>query len=55
MTDPFVRPDVAGFLGFLAAMPGPKMHELDAVAARGLYGAMRDVAEAQRVMAQAAA
>ena len=30
MTEPFVRPDVRGFLDYLQALPGPKMHELDA-------------------------
>ena len=29
MTEPFVRPDVRGFLDYLASMPGPKMHELE--------------------------
>jgi acetyl esterase len=45
MTEPFVRPDVRGFLDFLNNVPGPKMHELDAPSARGLYGAMKDVAD----------
>ncbi len=34
MTDPFVRPDVAGFLAFLNAQDGPKMHEVSAIDAR---------------------
>ena len=45
MTDPFVRPDVQQFLAYLNALPGPKTHELDAPAARGLFRAMKDVAE----------
>lgn len=45
MTEPFVRPDVRGFLAFLNAMPGPKMHELEAPAARQVYAAMKDVAD----------
>jgi len=45
MTDPFVRPDVRGFLGYLNNLPGPKMHQLDASSARALYGAMRDIAD----------
>jgi len=45
MTEPFVRPDVRGFLDFLNNMPGPKMHQLDAPAARGLYSAMKDIAD----------
>lgn len=45
MTDPFVRPDVAGFLAFLRSMPGPGMHELEAPAARGLYAAMKEVSD----------
>lgn len=45
MTEPFVRPDVRGFLDFLNSMPGPKMHELDAPSARQMYIAMKDVAD----------
>lgn len=45
MTEPFVRPDVRGFLDFLNNLPGPKMHELDAPAARQVYVAMKDVAD----------
>ena len=45
MTEPFVRPDVRGFLDFLNAVPGPKMHELDAPTARGMYMMMKDVAD----------
>ena len=45
MTDPFVRPDARGFLDYLAGMPGPKMHELDAPAARAVYVTMKEVAD----------
>ena len=45
MTEPFVRPDTRAFLDFLNAMPGVKMHEMDAPAARQVYVAMRDVAD----------
>lgn len=46
MTQPFVRPDVQGFLAMLAAIPGPKMHELPPEAARAQYSAMKDLADA---------
>jgi acetyl esterase len=45
MTEPFVRPDARGFLDYLASVPGPKMHELDAPAARAVYVMMKDVAD----------
>jgi len=45
MTEPFVRPDVRGFLDFLNNMPGPKMHELDAPTARQMFLAMKDVGD----------
>ena len=45
MTEPFVRPDVRQFLDFLTSMPGPRMHEMEAPAARQVYEAMRDVAD----------
>ncbi len=45
MTEPFVRPDVRGFLDFLNTLPGPKMHELDAATARQMYVAMKDVGD----------
>ncbi|TPG43718.1 alpha/beta hydrolase [Sphingomonas koreensis] len=45
MTEPFVRADVRQFLAFLESMPGPKMHEMDAPAARQVYEAMKDVAD----------
>lgn len=43
---PFVRPDVALFLQFLNAVPGPKFWEVSAAEARALTSAMRDVADA---------
>ena len=45
MTEPFVRPDARAFLDFLNAMPGPKMHEIGAPAARQVYAGMRDIAD----------
>ena len=45
MTVPFVRPDVARFLQFLNALPGPKVHEVGAVAGRKMSSAMRGVAD----------
>jgi len=45
MTDPFVRPDARQFLDYLASVPGPKMHELDAPSARAVYTMMKDVAD----------
>ncbi len=45
MSDPYVRPDVRQFLDFLAALPGPKIHQLEAPAARAQYLMMKDVAD----------
>ncbi len=45
MTDHFIRPDVAAFLQFLNAVPGPKMHEVSPTEARALMTAMRDMAD----------
>ena len=45
-TETFVRPDVAMFLQFLNAVPGPKFYEVSADEARALTTAMRDVADA---------
>lgn len=45
-TTPFVRPDVAMFLQFLNAVPGPKFWEVPATEARAMTAAMRDVADA---------
>ena len=42
---PHVRPDVRQFLDYLNNLPGPKTHELGAVAARAMYAAMKDVAD----------
>ena len=48
MTDPFVRPDVQGFLAFLNALPGPRMHEMSPEDARRAYLALKDVGDAPR-------
>jgi len=45
VTEPFVRPDVALFLKYLNALPGPKIHEVGAVAGREMSRAMRGVAD----------
>ena len=45
-TQPYVRPDVAGFLAFLNSLEGPQMHELPLGEARASYLAMVPVAEA---------
>lgn len=45
MSEPYVRPDVRQFLAYLNAMPGPKMHEMGAVAAREIYRATKDMAD----------
>lgn len=45
MTQPFVRPDVAQFLAYANALPGPKMHEMEPVGARMLYRATVSVAD----------
>ena len=45
MTD-YMRPDVQAFLAYLNNVPGPKMHEMGAVAARQMYVAMRPIADA---------
>lgn len=42
---PYVRPDVRGFLDYLNSVPGPRTHEGTAEAARGMYLAMKDVAD----------
>ncbi len=42
---PYVRPDVRGFLDYLNAVPGPKMHELEAPMARQVYLGMKDIAD----------
>lgn len=43
---PYVRPDVAMFLAFLNAVPGPKFWEVPAAEARAMTAAMRDLADA---------
>lgn len=45
MSEPDTRPDVAGFLSYLNGVPGPKMHEVGAVAARQLYEQMKDMVD----------
>jgi acetyl esterase len=45
MTEHFVRPDVAGFLAFLNAQPGPKTHEVTAAEARAMMVMMAQLAE----------
>ena len=45
MTAPFVRPDVALFLQYLNALPGPRAHEVGAVAARAMTRAMATIAD----------
>ncbi|UIJ47258.1 alpha/beta hydrolase [Sphingomonas cannabina] len=45
MTEIFTRPDVAQFLTYLNNLPGPKMHEVGAPAARQLFVAMKDVTD----------
>ena len=45
-TPPYVRPDVALFLQFLNAVPGPRFWEVSAEDARIMTAAMRDVADA---------
>jgi acetyl esterase len=48
MTDslPYVRPDVAMFLQFLNAVPGPRFWQVPAEEARAMTAAMRDLADA---------
>ncbi|URW76855.1 alpha/beta hydrolase [Sphingomonas donggukensis] len=45
MTDPFVRPDVRGFLDMVAAMPGPRTHEMEPAQARAQYVAMKGLVD----------
>lgn len=45
MSEPFVRDDVRAFLTFVDGLPGPKMHEMDALAARETFHVMKDFAE----------
>lgn len=46
MTELFVRPDVRRFLDHLAALPGPRAHEVGAAEARRMAIALRHVADA---------
>ncbi len=45
MTEAFVRPDVRIFLDYLNALPGPRTHELDPVAARAMFSASKDLVD----------
>lgn len=45
MSEHYTRPDVAQFLAFLNALPGPKTHELPPAAARAIYVASKDAAD----------
>ncbi len=45
---PYVRPDVQNLLAMLAAQPGPKMEDGDAVTARQMMGMMAQLAERPR-------
>ena len=45
MTDHYVRPDVRRFLDYLNALPGPRTHELDPVAARAMFTATKDLTD----------
>ena len=45
MNDIYVRPDVQAFLAYLNSLPGPKMHEMDASAARAMYLASKDITD----------
>jgi acetyl esterase len=45
MAEHYVRPDVAAFLAFLNAQPGPKSHEVEPAVARGMMTAMGAIAE----------
>ncbi|WP_093224014.1 alpha/beta hydrolase [Sphingomonas sp. NFR15] len=41
----YIRPDVRGFLAFLNAAPGPRMHEVDATRARMMLRSIKDIAD----------
>lgn len=47
MTPPYVRPDVSALLANMAALQGPKMHEIGAPAARQLYQGTKDLIDLQ--------
>ena len=42
---PFIRQDVRAFLDFLNALPGPKMSDMEATAARAAYAGMTDLTD----------
>jgi acetyl esterase len=45
VTEPYVRPDAAAFLQYLASVPSPKIDQVDPVVARKLAGGMSGVAD----------
>jgi acetyl esterase len=45
MTQPYVRPDVQAFLGFLNGLPGPRTYQLSPTEARAAYAAMKTIAD----------
>ncbi len=45
VADAYVRPDVQAFLDHANSLPGPKVHQLEAPAARELFVAMKDVVD----------
>lgn len=45
MTEPYIRPDVRGFLAMLNSLPGPKMHQMTPEQARAQYVQMRDLVD----------
>ncbi|MFD1611828.1 alpha/beta hydrolase [Sphingomonas tabacisoli] len=45
MSQPYVRPDVQAFLGFLNNLPGPRTWQMSAPEARAAYAMMKDVAD----------
>ncbi|WP_448657547.1 alpha/beta hydrolase [Sphingomonas sp. CJ99] len=45
MTERTLRPDVAAFLAYANAMPGPRMHEMPPEAARAQYVAMKGLVD----------
>jgi acetyl esterase len=46
LPEPFIRPDVRLFLGYLNSLPGPRSHQVGAVEARNMMRASRHVADA---------
>nr|WP_246332072.1 alpha/beta hydrolase [Sphingomonas chungangi] len=45
VTEPYVRPDVAAFLQYLASVPTPRIDQVDPIAARKMASAMSGVAD----------